>query len=283
MPNTDIDSLQIRRDADRPRVRIIGDHSAYHCGSAAAFEAILASCRKFGHITPNEDSYEILVVNGEGSMHHDSTSFRKKMAEIRRAIDTGKKVYLVNTVWQENPSEHADLLRRCERVTVRESMSQAELAAIGVVSDVCIDQSFFLDVAAEGPMHDFGGTTVLTDFYSRDLATFARITTQWTRTVPYVQMHEWDWSTLVRSLRTAGVLFTGRHHAVYAACRARTPFIALKGNTHKIEGLIATSGVDIPVFDSYPEALRALRSEAWRTYDYAALFGWMERQEPWRP
>ena len=32
---------------------------------------------------------------------------------------------------------------------------------------------------------------------------------------------------LVASLRTASLLVTGRHHAVYAACRARLPFVAM--------------------------------------------------------
>ncbi len=262
-------------------IRLSGDHSAYHCGSAAAFQAISAACARAGRVVGPDDDYDVLVVNGEGSMHHDSVSCRKKLQEIRAALDDGRRVQLINTVWQANSPEAADILNRCERVVAREVMSGEELRRIGVDCEVALDQSFFLPIDEAAAEVDFAGGPVLTDFFSPDLGTFARVTTQWTWPVPYVQMHEWSWSSLVRSLRSAEVLLTGRHHAVYASCRARVPFLALKGNTHKIEGLIATSGIDIPVYGSYPEMLKAYRSKAWKKHDYAALFDWMHAQAPW--
>lgn len=262
------------------KIRLIGDHSAYHCGSAAAWQAISAACQRVGDIVEGDD-FDILVVNGEGAMHHDSRTFRKKLAEIDAATASGKKAYLMNTVWQANPTEAAEVLRRCERITVREIMSQQELSEIGIHSDVAVDQSFFSTIDTNAPTKDFGGGPVLTDFFTNDFGTFVRVTTQWTWPLPYIQMHEWDWSSLVKSLPTSEVLVTGRHHAVYAACRARVPFLALKGNTHKIEGLISTAGVDIPVFDTYKELLAAYRAKAWRSINYGALFDWMDAQEPW--
>lgn len=52
-----------------------------------------------------------------------------------------------------------------------------------------------------------------------------------------------SWRRAVASLN----LITGRQHAVYAACKARIPFAASEGNTHKIRGLIKTAGVEIPI------------------------------------
>ncbi len=262
-------------------IRLIGDHSDYHCGSAAAFQAISQACRHAGRLVGDAEDFDILVVNGEGSMHHDSPSCLKKLAEVESAAKAGKRVFLINTVWQCNSQGSAEILRHCEQVVVREVLSKAELARLDLPCEVAIDQSYFLPIDPSGLAVDFEKRAVLTDFYSNDLKTFARITTQWTRSVPYIQMHEWEWSRLVRSLRTASVLLTGRHHAVYAACRARVPFLALKGNTHKIEGFIATSGVDVPVFESYPDLLAAYRRRAWRNYDYDALFDWAEEQQPW--
>ena len=74
----------------------------------------------------------------------------------------------------------------------------------------------------------------------------------------------------------------GRHHGVYAACRAEVPFLAYGGNSHKIEGLIASAGVNIPVFerpDNLAEQIErclSLRSE------YDALFHWMASQPKWK-
>lgn len=227
------------------------------------------------------DDYDILVINGEGSMHHDSMTCRKKISEIKAAKELGKRVQLINTVWDENSPELAAVLQGCERVVTREVLSQEQLRRFGIASEVLIDQSYFFPIDETAPSRDFNNELVLTDFFSRDLGTFAKVTTQWTWDVPYIQMHEWDWSSLVLSLRSASILATGRHHAVYAACRARTPFLALKGNTHKIEGLIQSSGAAIPVFDTYPDLRKALRSREWLKYDYRTLFDWMDNQAPW--
>ena len=67
-----------------------------------------------------------------------------------------------------------------------------------------------------------------------------------------------------------------------AACKARTPFLALAGNTHKIEGIVATAGVDIPVFRDFAKLRTAMdEAEAWQSR-YAPLFDWFERQQPWQ-
>lgn len=271
----------LNSSSNKPRIRLIGDHSAYHCGSAAAFETILASCRKAGRVVLEGEEYDILIVNGEGSMHHDSPTCRKKLSEIKAAGDLGKRVQLINTVWQGNAPSSADVLACCDKVISREVLSQQELLRSGIQSEVLIDQSYFLPIDENATTKSFNKNMVLTDLFSRDLGTFAKVTTQWTWDVPYIQMHEWTWSSLVISLRSANVLVTGRHHAVYAACRARIPFLALKGNTHKIEGLIASAGVDIPIFDTYNELRKALRSKDWQKYDYDALFDWMDGQQVW--
>jgi hypothetical protein len=99
---------------------------------------------------------------------------------------------------------------------------------------------------------------------------------------PIANLNRMSWSRLVNSLRGAKLFVTGRHHGVYAACRAEVPFLAYRGNSHKIEGLIASAGVNIPVFDR-PDNLNeqielclSLRSE------YDALFHWMASRPKWK-
>jgi hypothetical protein len=79
-------------------------------------------------------------------------------------------------------------------------------------------------------------------------------------------------------LKTARLLVTGRQHAVYAACRARTPFLAVKGNSHKIEGLIAMAGADISLLDSPHEIPAALSDVEAHRAEYDRLFDWLEAQ-----
>lgn len=121
---------------------------------------------------------------------------------------------------------------------------------------------------------------VKTDYYSNQHRDFIHFPDQWMGEFPNIEMKAFGWIELVDSLKTASLLITGRHHAVYAACKARLPFAAIDGNSHKIRGLVRTSGVNIPVARTLDE-LRDVVSwaEANRTV-YDQLFDWMERQDP---
>jgi polysaccharide pyruvyl transferase WcaK-like protein len=48
---------------------------------------------------------------------------------------------------------------------------------------------------------------------------------------------------LCRQISSSSLIVTGRFHMVCLAMLARTPFIAVGGNTHKIEGLLADAGL----------------------------------------
>lgn len=264
------------------RIRLLGDHSKYHCGSAAAFRAIRAQVERYGKVVGKHDDFELLVVNGEGSMHHDSSGCRKKMAAIEEALRSGKRAMLINSVWQANDQAYADILKRCERVVVREVISQRAMADQGVQAEVAIDQSFHDEVDPTASYTDFERRAVFTDFFSTEFDSFVRLNSKWAQKFDYIDMTTMSWSSLVRSLRTASVLVTGRHHAVYAACRARLPFLAMRGNTHKNEGLIETARSTVPLFDVFADIRRALEEQAYSSYDYNGLFDWMHGQRPWK-
>jgi hypothetical protein len=263
-----------------PRIRLAGDHSSYHCGSAAVMQAIRAELSRHGEIV-NSDDFDILVVNGEGSMHRGGGAFRDKMRLIEAAVSAGRPAYLINSVWQDNPHDFDTALAKCRQIVVREVLSQRDIARHGVTAEVMPDLSYFAPVPS-GDAVDFKGGVVMTDFLSREFGSFVRLRSRWAERFPFVDLRAMDWATLVRSLRTARLLVTGRHHAVYAACKARTPFLALAGNTHKIEGILATAGSDIPVFRRFAQLRVAMdEAENWRPR-YERLFDWFETQKPWR-
>lgn len=264
------------------KIRVTGNHSSYHCGSAAAFQAICAEVRRHGRMVDvGNDDYDLLVVNGEGSMHHDSKSCRDKMSQIQSALNTGRRAVLINTVWQDNPRKYAELLDRCDQVVAREICSAHELANMGIQADVKIDQAFFCKIE-NVEFTNFDGAVLVTDFHSREFGTFARITGKWASKFVYIDLREWSWSRLVRSMETASLLVTGRHHAVYAACKARIPFLALEGNTHKISGLVRTAGSHIPIFQDFADLKASLSWPDKNRGSYDELFDWMHRQSPWQ-
>ncbi len=261
------------------RIRLAGDHSSYHCGSAAVVQTISAELRRHGEIVTGED-FDVLVVNGEGSMHHGGGAFRDKMRLIDAATAAGRPALLINTVWQDNPHDFDTALAKCRQVVVREVLSRRAIARHGIAAEAAPDLAYFAPLA-NGDIVDFKGRIVMTDFLSREFGSFVRLRSRWAEGYPFLDMRAMDWSTLVRSLETSRLLVTGRHHAVYAACKARTPFLALAGNTHKIEGIIASAGADIPVFRKFSDLKTAIgEAEGWRGR-YDRLFDWYERQEPW--
>ncbi|MCC5980945.1 MAG: hypothetical protein JJU26_04430, partial [Oceanicaulis sp.] len=173
------------------KIRLLGDHSRYHCGSKAVWEVLSREAARHGTLV-SDDSFDLLVVNGEGSMHHGSAGCHRKIEAISEALGSGRRAMLINTVWQDNPPGLASVLTGCERVTARELMSARVLEAEGVRADLCLDLSYYRPIDPAEP-HDFGGGVVMTDFWSNEFDTFAKVTGKWAARHAYVDMQDWDW------------------------------------------------------------------------------------------
>jgi len=277
LPSPVLDALAM--GDSRQRIRFLGDHSALHSGCRAVVDYLHAEIATLGRLVEKRQDYDLLVVNGEGSMHHEAPNHCTKMAAIAEALNAGKRVLLVNTVWQANSNVHDERLRQINAITVREVMSYNELQARhGIESRIHLDASYWAHVDETARFTDRQGATVMTDFYSYEFGHFVRTVGGPFRKYPYLDMSRGSWSSLVRELRSVSLLVTGRHHAVYAACRARTPFVALKGNTHKIEGMIRMSGLPIPICDKFREINDAITWARENRSAYDDLFAWMDTQ-----
>lgn len=267
----------------RLKARLAGDHSAYHCGSAAAFATLKRLVEGCYEIVESDD-FDVLYVNGEGSMHHDSPHFTGKMELIRAAVDAGKRAYLVNSVWESNGNHYDDILTRMTGIIVREAASQSELKQRhGIDAAMALDLSYYAIIDEDAPCLDWRGQVMITDFFARDLGFWYRATSGPLTARSYIDLREHGWSTLVRSLRSCRAIITGRHHAVYAACLARKPFVAVAGSTHKVSGLIAASGLPIPTLASPRDANATLRWAMANRDLYKEFFDWMDTVPPWRP
>jgi hypothetical protein len=260
------------------RVRFVGDHRRYHCGSAAVSEYIRSTLAEHGFTVSKRD-YDIMLVNGEGSMCLGCIPVHDKMRQIQTALNEGKRVHLVNTVWQQNPYDYDELLPKLSSVVTREVLSQRDLRTIhGVDSRVFLDFSFFAPLQPTGNAPDYAGKIVMTDFAkprSRDFVRYAF------DEFVFVNMRGIRWSDFVLGLKTASLLVTGRHHGVCAAIRARVPFVAMPGNSHKIEGLLASANIPIPLVRSPEDIPAAIDEMPSRESLYRELFDWAEAQPKW--
>jgi polysaccharide pyruvyl transferase WcaK-like protein len=176
--------------------------------------------------------------------------------------------------YQENGAEMADLVRQFDRVFVREGLSQAELKKAGidspVVPDMTLSHADLPQVARQGILiTDSSSDTAalqLHEFYARtkgaELGTlFTPISTaQSLRILVARLMGEraprlWRFekrrsvksrcplfnaapleaaNDLRKRISSRCLIVTGRFHMVCLALLARTPFIAVEGNTHKV-------------------------------------------------
>ncbi len=185
------------------------------------------------------DDCDVLIVNGEGSMHHNRENGIRCIEALRHAQNKGKKTLLINTVWQAMANELVDdVLERLDFVSVRETLSQYELREKhGRESEVFLDLSYFANVPYEEKSESdivhgafFARNPLDEDYYD----------------YPRHSLLDESWVDFVNVLRASRVLITGRHHEVYAACKAKCLFAVLRGNTHKIEGLFDYANVVIP-------------------------------------
>ena len=272
---------------------ILNDTSKYHHGCKAVMRYIHTDLLTHNHeilqrVGANQENPEIdmdlykesdaILVNGEGTMHHNfgaTTYFL--LPKLEEAQWDGKKTYLINSVWQEMTNEYDEMLRNLDYLSVREVLSQRELKEKhDVDANIHLDLSYNLHVPSKLCENKFG-----------------RITGQFKGREHYeregyrqVNIFEMEWKRIVDLLANSEYLITGRHHEMYAACRARCPFLILDNikefSTHKNRGFIETSGFDIPIVEqaTEEEIIHAEKLMIGKIQDrtYQKLFNWMMEQ-----
>lgn len=86
---------------------------------------------------------DAIIINGEGTIHHDQPYARYLLETGSALAQQGKAVYLVNSTWQENSPQLVELIKNFKGVWVRDQASAKELAEHGVHAGVAPDLTFF--------------------------------------------------------------------------------------------------------------------------------------------
>lgn len=260
-----------------------GDHKDYHAGSAAVSDFIRNVLTGSGYqFVPTIVESDICLVNGEGSMHHQSVDFHRKMRTMHRGKQLQKKVFLVNSVWQDNGLKYHDLLKSLDGIAVRGVASQRQLHIDhGIKAARHLDFSYFLDIDESVDFVDFDGAVVMTDCWISPDIRWAWLNVSAVQSFKKIDLKDFSWSSLIKSLRTASLLVTGRHHGMYAACKAEIPFVCMRGNCHKMEDLLHSSRVQIPIARNTVEVLALIRWALKNPVPFEKLFDWMRDQTRW--
>ena len=262
------------------RVLVYNDTADYHYGCAEVMQYLYDDIHACGHkLSDSFSQSDAIVVNGEGTMHHRQNRAVIILDVMGRALRMNKKVALINTVFQDMRLTDAEVeVLKKSYVSVREVKSQQYLASYGIEADIHLDLSYWREVSFENTWHD---ELVVGEMFFRPPY---KSSSNFTR----VNIFNDNWSKTINTIAHGSMFITGRHHEVYAACVAERPFVALRGNTWKIEGLIETAGVNINTLDGLAtdgeiddELIRVTMEMPDGEYrrEYGKLFAWMKNQK----
>ncbi|MBN2399945.1 MAG: polysaccharide pyruvyl transferase family protein [Candidatus Aminicenantes bacterium] len=232
-----------------------------------------------------------VIVNGEGTFHHNQRTALAALALARIAEILGKEVHIINATIQ---AMHPDVLRlvlgSAGRVVVREVRSKQYLESLGIHCLVGADCAFAApyrvtqpmlrlpdEVAPDSPCLVSGGcglrsSSVLAIVNALRRAGFSpfyfwigdgdaiSIGDCQAAGIPVVMWNEVPWPVLPEYLKQVKLVVSGRHHMIIFALLAHIPFVPLASNTWKIEGLCELFGWPVPVLPGEHGFARALSS-----------------------
>lgn len=249
---------------------LINDTSASnHAGCRAVMRSLLACISEMkgvslSGVVPNNalkvdeatySSAEIILINGEGTIHHSGPRALDLLRLIVRAKKDKKRVLLVNALFQQYDFEDHDVLAELSLLAVREPRSAAFARRFGGLPTILLDSAADARFLQRGrPIPGKHGVLV-GGFHEKGLLydPFAEI-----MGVP-LTMRSGSFEDIVATLRGADVYLTAQHHGVYAAALASCPFVATPSNSHKIEAFIEWFGFPIPVCMRLTEVESAMK------------------------
>ncbi len=118
------------------------DHYLKDCSSAVAYSAVGDNWQQSEKLKRKIVAADIVIVNGEGTIHHNSSTGLALVKVAQFAKKYGAKSYLINMTYQANDSSYKKYLADFERIFVRESYSKAELTDLGIESEIVPDLTF---------------------------------------------------------------------------------------------------------------------------------------------
>lgn len=242
----------------RPKVALINDTGLFesHFGCQLVSQTYREQFARLGldlalslprdfdlnQVSAELDKMDLLVVNGEGSIHHGRCHHLIALASRFPAV-------LVNCVYQQNPPDWD--LGGFLYVSARESLSAAEIerqgCACDVVPDIMYASMFLHSFHKPEPKRQIG----ITDNVRKEKWKVGPFCLKKKKGFPPNRSMAADY---LRELCFYERLCIGRFHAVVAASVLEIPFSSWDSNTWKTKGLMGDMGVSRLHFSTCNEA-----------------------------
>ena len=257
------------------QIKILSARAGIEILSGWDWESVLKACQK------DRPAYDFVIVNGEGSIHHNSKSARRIAAIALQLREKRIPAYLVNATIEACDPDVLNGLGAFRGRFVRDSSSRDLLETAGISSSVVPDLVLSASLAAAKPT--IAGPLTLTDSSQEGkTARLVGLAQRWpqTRIVTLRCPPPWPargsslrkvtfelkravaqpasltpWSLryagafrtldeLLDALASSRGLVTARYHGLCLALLMRLPFIAIEGNTGKAGALLRDIGLD---------------------------------------
>lgn len=278
------------------RYALVNDTAPYrHIGCDAVMQTLRTAARERGYeeiathpvgapLTAERSEAllrdaELVVVNGEGTLHDDVPRCRELAQFTALACARGRRVAVVNASYVGNSPATTALFARADIVAFRDGPSArhfADARHTTVVGDLSL-QSFPSLARPARPERIVFTDSVVPPQNRRIAQAALRLGAEYAPVKDYLTplknrtlrhaLAGWlgsgpagpgAWRTVAtaltrtrrlrfaRHLQDAGLVLTGRYHAVAFCLHNRIPFFYVASNTAKIEWLLSDAGIDAP-------------------------------------
>ncbi len=226
------------------------------------------------------DNADLIIVNGEGTIHHDRPAGSWLLTAGKYAQSLGKPAVLINATWQANSAPLADYARAFALISVRESASAAELEEADIKARVVPDLALYhaptaaparsglgysdcvvaqralalhqrmRSLGAE-PISMFHERRTVRDFlvsirrllYGGDSLDLGRLIAAFRGAIAERTGQHVDRDSFAACVASKRLMVAGRLHMLIFCLSTRTPFLVVASNTHKNRATLADSGL----------------------------------------
>ncbi|MFL2922509.1 MAG: polysaccharide pyruvyl transferase family protein [Limisphaerales bacterium] len=212
------------------------------------------------------EEVSLIVLNGEGSLHHDNSRCLGLLQFCQAMKDSGRHCVLLNSSWFDNSSSYASYLSAFDLISVRESQSLEQISKhrsdavlvpdfsiasahnVAIKSDklsnkdnsrqLCIFDNVIPEVGFE--LFDFARSNEAPFFIMGPL-NYAYLSEQNSKDAE----HPWKPKVFesLNDLIPFGYSISGRFHGLTVCLAALRPTLALPSNTPKIESFLSDAGI----------------------------------------
>ena len=230
------------------------------------FWPVAKDWRETPELLPPLGSVDLVIVNGEGSMHHSADRPRvEALADIglmsREKLNV--PAYLINATLHKNEPSIYEKLRHFNGIYVRDSMSLTELKDHGLSGEFVPDLTLAMPYTTDVKRTDRVGATdsVVREVNesvvslctkhnwsymkmknkppkSRDKKGFKGILRRCRRRMRSIFRQKTDGKSFIEFLASKKLIITGRYHTATMCLLTNTPFVAFESNTPKVSCLL---------------------------------------------